>query len=418
MKWFALACVILASIFQLFFPLQLGLSNNGDFSKVSGYYKLAPTAGWGVHESEYYLPGYAFSDRNSYRSGLLSSEHVFTWPAVKLSRLIFGKQSFSLLTLAAVKLIWYWSASAALLFALQSSWPVIVLAALVASDASLLTCLPGFYMDSAALLFTLSLVASLLWCHRGVTLAALPAAVSATGLTLSKAQHAPLAFLFALALCWLAWRHRRGLLLLPAAFFGLLGGFMFRETPEHYAAIPVFTLTFYRIAPTGDGMGLPPQYARYAGMHAYSPGSPMEDPAWSREFLQHTSLSRIALWYTTHPAFVLKTLWLAWRTHAGVQPDPGLGWRQPGHGHAPRAQTGGFRPWSFLRLLTTPLAFLALLWVRRQPILYLLAAAALSEFAIATLADALETARHLYLFQIFTDLLAVTATYFRLSARP
>jgi hypothetical protein len=418
MKWIALAWVMIASIFQLFFPLRLGLSNNGDFSKVSGYYKLAPTAGWGVYESEYYLPEYAFSDRNSYRSGLTSSEHIFAWPAVKISRLIFGKQSFSLLTLAAVKLIWYWLASAALLFALQSNWPALVLAALLTSDASLLTYLPGFYMDSAALLFTLSLVASLLWCHRGVKLAALPAAVSAAGLVFSKSQHAPLAFLFALALCWVAWRWRHRSLLLLAAGFCFLGTYMLRQTTDQYAAIPAFTFTFYRIAPTGDLMGLPPQYARYTGMHAYSAGSPVEDPNWSREFLQHTSLSRIARWYAAHPDFVLKTLWLAWRAHAGIQPDAGLGWRLAGQGHAARAQTGGFRPWSYLRIITTPLAFLALIWVRRQPILYLLAGAALCEFSVATLADALETARHLYLFQIFTDLLAVAATYFRLSAKP
>lgn len=405
LKWLALAWVMAASIWQLVIPLQLGLSNNGDYSKVSGYYKLAPVQGWGIHESEYYLPDYEFNDRHLYRSNLTSSEHLFAWPAVKLSRLLYGKHRFLLLAVAMVKLVWYWGASAAILFALQAYWPALVLAALLLSDASLLTYLPGFYMDSAALLFALSLAGSLLWYPRGKPLAI----VSALGLILSKSQHAPLAFIFAAALLLMAWRCKQKRFALMALLFLIPGVGMLRETTAQYAAVPVFTLTFYRIAPTGDRMGLPSEYDKYIGMHAYSEGSPIEDPSWSKEFLKHVSLSKIAYWYATHPGQAIRILGQEWWKHAGVQPDPGLGWHKPGRGEPARSQAGGMKVWSAIRGVTTYVGFLSLLVMRRRPLLYLFAVAAGTEFAVSTLADTLETARHLYLFQIFADLLAVLA---------
>ncbi|MCX6612726.1 MAG: hypothetical protein NTW74_17985, partial [Acidobacteria bacterium] len=385
--------IVAATSWQIFGRPVLGISNNGDYSKVSGYYKLAPVVGWGVGESEFYVPDYEFADRHFYASALTSSEHVFAWPAVKLSRLLFGKQSFSLLMVGAVKLLWLWVAAWWVLWALARSgnWPGLLLATLWLADASTICYLPGFYMDSAALLFTISLAASLLWWGRGYSWAALPAVVSAVGVLMSKSQHAPLAFVFALAALVVAWRHRW--VVAVALLFGLLGYGMLRETTSQYAAVPVFTLTFHRIAATGDRMGLDESYRKYEGMHAYSPGSPIEDRAWGEEFLKRVSLEKIARWYLTHPLATAGYLIEDWRRFAGVQPDAGLGWRRREDGFAARSQAGGLtvwkwlRPWGVVGVILAPV----LAWRRRAfwgvGLCVVLCGV---EFGVASLGDTLE----------------------------
>lgn len=407
--WLILAA---ATSWQIFGRPVLGISNNGDYSKVSGYYKLAPVVGWGVGESEYYVPDYEFADRHSYASALTSSEHVFAWPAVKLSRLLFGKRKFSLLMVGAVKLLWLWVAAWWVLwgFVQMRNWPGLVLATLWLADASTICYLPGFYMDSAALLFTITLAASLLWWGRGYPWAALPSVVSAVGVLMSKSQHAPLAFVFAVATLGVAWWCRRWWVVVAALLFGLLGYRMLRETTSQYAAVPVFTLTFHRIAATGDRMGLDESYRKYEGLHAYSPGSPIEDRAWGEEFLKRVSLGKIARWYLMHPLATAGYLIEDWRRFAGVQPDAGLGWRRREDGFAARSQAGGLtvwkwlRPWGVLGVILAPV----LAWRRRAfwavGLCVLLCGV---EFGVASLGDTLETARHLFLFQVFADLLGI-----------
>jgi hypothetical protein len=407
-----------ATGWQVLGPEPLGIANNGDYSKVSGYYKLAPAVGWGVGESEFYLTDYRFEDRNFYASGLSSSEHFFAWPAVKLSRLWFGKTKFDLRMVGAVKLLWLWGAAAALVWGLAQAryWVALALATLWLSDASTICYLPGFYMDSAALLFAIGLGAASLWWGLGTRWAAVPAIVSAAGLVMSKSQHAPLAFLFALAALGLAWRLRRRWALGVALLFGLLGYGMLRETTSQYAAVPVFTLTFSRIAATGDLLGLDASYQRYVGLHAYSPGSPIEDRQWCEEFLKHVSLGRIAGWYATHPRETLQYLLYDWRRYVGIQPDAGLGWRRQEDGFAARSQAGGLRLLQSLRAATAPwaslLALLApvLAWGRPGfwPLLLCLSLAGM-ELGVASLGDMLETARHLYLFQVLIDGLAIAS---------
>lgn len=158
---------------------------------------------------------------------------------------------------------------------------------------------------------------------------------------MSKSQHAPLAFVFAVAALGVAWWFERRWVVVVALLFGLLGYRMLRETTSQYAAVPVFTLTFHRIATTGDRMGLDESYRKYEGMHAYSPGSPIEDRAWGEEFLKRVSLGKIAGWYLMHPLSTAGYLIEDWRRFAGVQPDAGLGWRRREDGFAARSQAGG-----------------------------------------------------------------------------
>jgi hypothetical protein len=408
--------VALAAIWQLFGVPPLGIANNGDYSKVSGYYRLGPVVGWCVGESEFYLTDYEFADRFAYRSGLSSSEHFFIWPAVKLSRLLHSKQHFDLRVIAGVKLVWLLGAAAAILTlaARRQRWLVMAGAALWFADASTLCYLPGFYMDTAALLFAASLVAAGGWWLAGVSWAIVPAVGSALGIIMSKSQHAPLALVFAVAALALAVQRRQWAWVVVAGMLGGGGWWVTRETTAAYAAVPVFTLTFYRIGATGDHLGLDARYDDYWGKHAYSEGSPIEDARWRESFLRDMSLGRIAWWYATHPVATAGYLLEDLRRYGGIQPDAGLGWRRAADHPTPRSQTGGVTIWQKLRAWLGPwsvvLALVGTLAHWRTPQRYAFALGAvllLGCWAIASLADALETARHLYLFQVFADALLI-----------
>jgi len=416
-----LACwvaIVVVTGWQIFGAAPIGISNNGDFSKVSGFYNLAPTVGWGVGESDFYLDEYSFDGRNVYHSGLITSEHLFVWPAVKLSRLWFGKRSFNVRMVAAVKLIWFWAAAGFLIWGLSraGNWMALGLVTIWLMDASTICYLPSFYMDAAALLFAVSLGASLLWWVQGWHWAVVPVCVSAVGMITSKSQHAPLAFVFAIAALGVAWKIRRMRVhgLLVAALFVVLGVWMIRSTPRDYSAIPVFTLTFSRIALSGDLLGLDDSYRKYIGMHAYSEGSPIEQRDFRDLLLSKVSLGTVAGWYARHPGYVVGYLVEDWRRYAGIQPDAGLGWRRQVDGYAAQSQAGGVTAWKFLRESTAPWGtavglFAPLLAWRKKcfwpVVLGVILAGA--EFGISSLADMLATGRHLFLFQVLTDGLIV-----------
>lgn len=399
---------------QLFFAPFLGIANNGDYSKVSGYYRLAPVVGWGVGESEFYLTEYEFAERHGYESGLTSSEHVFVWPAVQLSRMFRGKEQFSLLAVAVVKLVFLAGCGGAILLwlAARGNWLGVVLVTLWLADGSTLCYLPGFYMDAAAMLFAVGLAASCLWWE-GTQWAVLGTVLCGLGMVMSKSQHAPLAAVLVVGALVMAARKREVGALLVAVVLGAFGYRMLTETTQEYAAVPAFTLMFTRVAPAGDWLGLPEEYHKYLGKHAYSEGSPIEDRKWREEFSRRVSLGRIGRWYVEHPVATAGFLWEDARRFAGVQPDAGLGWRRKEDGFAPRSQEGGFGVWKRMRLWLTPLGLVALWLFRREWRMWMGAGLAAVSFAVASLADALETARHLYLFQVFADGLAIAAvSYF------
>ncbi len=414
-----------SAAWQLFAPPVLGVANNGDYPKVAGYYSLAPAAGWGPGEYAYFATDYRFSPANLWRSEQLSSEHLFVWPAVKLSRLFYSKTKFSIHALTLVHLLVYLLVAWALLCGLARlpahfSIPACLLTALALSDTAYVGYLASFYMDCAAMLGTVALAACLLYSVRH-PLTAIAFTAAAGVLVFSKSQHAPLAMpLFCFAAFW-AWRNRgwaRVAWFAAALATGGAGVYMLTSLDRSYRAAPLFSMIFYRIGNSSTDLaadfaelGVGQDYARYRGMHCYSPGSPVEDRAWRDEFLARTNLGKLAIFYVRHPiraaAFVWEDLgYAAWR-----HPDPILGIRRAEDGYPPNARAGGMTIWNAARTTLQrlfPASVLILIAASLLvPRLRLAACCGALALAVATLGDTLETARHLYVFHILCDALAV-----------
>lgn len=169
-------------------------------------------------------------------------------------------------------------------------------------------------------------------------------------------------------------------------------------------------------------LGLDEDDARYSGMDAYMPGNPMLDEKYRIRFCARTSYWKAAEFYLRHPARAIEILLSDLRIEA---PQRRLYSNFPkSYGQPPYAQTKRFSTWSSLRIwlfhlwpghivvwyapvmLSVPFMAIyeksrfrsSLLWTTLA-----VAVAGVGEFGVASLADGGETARHLWMFHVFTD---------------
>lgn len=426
-----LAAVLTA--LQIFWPAPTGLANNGDFSKVAGYYDLAPVTGT-ADEYKRFVADFVFSPRNHWSSRIFSSEHLFAWPAVHLGRALFSRDRFDVRALGAAHLLWLLLAfaGAALLFRtlppIQASC-LALFTLFVFTDSAYASSLNTFYTDTATMLFALStvvaaLLATLSPTRRLTWVACL--AVSGVLLILSKMQHSvfgiPLCFLAAVNAIRSAGRIRIAWIATALLSLGAMI-FMSRASDPLYQTQPLFTTIFCKIAgsspdPVRDlaELGLGPEYLPFRGLYVYHPKSPAGDPAWRDTFLRKTGFGKVALFYLHHPSLAARFVWQDLKEFGGRNPDPGLfheTW--PGFGlwrHARNALFAWF-PAHILVLFALSLGFCAACCV--SPVLrarypawlcfLTVVSMALLALAVATLADAADTARHLFLFYVLTDLM-------------
>ena len=408
----ALAWIAACGIWQLFVPPVSGIANNGDYSKVTGYYKLAPTVGWGPGEYTYFLTGYRFDPANEWRSGISTSAHLFVWPAVKLSRLLYSKRFFHIHALTLL----HFSVYLVLCWAMLRRLPIaaMFLAAFVLSDSAYLSYLPSFYMDTTALLALLGAAAALLLSPDRL---AAPLAFTAAALILiaSKAQHAPLGLALAGIAAAAAFRfERRWLWAASAALVALASIAMLNATTPSYRAAPLFSVIFWKLQPDATDLqelGLSAEDLKYRGMHCYSPGSPTEDANWRDAFLARTGFAKLAGFYLRHPVRTLGCVWRDLVDSAWRHPDPVLGTRRQEDGFAPGTRSGGLAIWSGFRstVLHAFPALLVFVLIASLMVGEIRPAAAIACVAlgVATLLDTLETARHLFLFHVACDALFV-----------
>jgi hypothetical protein len=258
-------------------------------------------------------------------------------------------------------------------------------------------------------------------------------AVAALFFITSKAQHGMWAFLPAAFAILANWRRastaRRvfgiglGFLLLAASFL------TFYIFPTNYHAQPLFDLVFMKLVhPQSmrqdlEELGLPEDYSRYAGMSAWSPGSPMGDPRWDEQFYRRVR-PHVLKFYVAHPDRVLAIIEYDIGTQAPhLRPPLQANYREE-DGYPPFTLTRHFCSWSDLRtklFLAWP-GHIVLWWglfslsagvllmkacsakhKQMAGIALGIAILGVGEFCFASLIDALETPRHLLLFHAVTD---------------
>jgi len=435
--WLTLCAAIL--VWKLFLPGFVGMADNGDFGKVAGPLCLASAEP--EHEN-FFHPLYLRAKANCFQTHVVSSEFVLAKLASTLDRTFGDPARFDIRWLGAVHAIlflgFYYSVVTLLRpIAAVARFALSLLALWIFADIGLLAYFNSFYTDTAAALgglATAALAVHLLAAKKIAPGALLLFGMAAVLLITSKSQHGLLGPIPAALACLIGWRaaDRRtrvtawpvGAALLAASVW------MVTATPAWYKSQARFNLVFFKIAkdspsPVADlaELGLDPEDARYIGLDSYVRGGPMEDPAWAERFGARCTDGRVIRFYLRHPVRTLAILRTDLDGQAWQRRVPGLanfarrsgrpdGTMAMGLGSWSALCTWASRKWPALMvlwLLLSPVA--AFLFQRRDAALHralawtMLAVSLMAsgEFAIASLADAIETPRHLLLFHVYSD---------------
>jgi hypothetical protein len=429
-------CVIIAAAgligWQLFIPPVTGLANNGDFHKVLGAFSLASLV-----DDEYRFASqkFTFSPAHYVAFGFYSTEQVLAVMAIGINRLFSNDGRFDIRFIGFVHGALYVLALWLVLPLLRygSFWRRLTCVALIVflfCDAFYVIQLNSFYMDTAAIVFfflTAVLLARwLAWGRRADLTGFL---ICAALMIASKAQHAPIGFVFA---ALLAMGPAAGLPRIPIAARAYLSIALvalsllsLKATPWFYTADPIFSTVFYSILPHSKdpaaelrSLGLDESMVKYIGKFAYSEGSPTSDRDWDRDFLSKVSYGKLGWYLAQHPALTYNLL-IEGLGVAGRQ-RPAMGNFDRSTGRPEFSETQAFATWSTLKRKMFEqhggryLTYVTLLgmalgawWIRaRAPAARAacaLAAIMLGEMFVSILADPLDQVRHSLVFAALTD---------------
>lgn len=435
---------------QLFVRPIIGLADNGDFPKALAPYSLCDPDNQ-RDLFAYAYPGFIVSPACRWEPDLPSTELL----VVRLAKMFArweGQRSFSVTRIGSIHLAILAAAWIILLWGLHESapWlrfglpPAIIL---VFSDVGYVAYLNSVYMDAASLVFLLLTAACAgTWVLRPRPWVAEALGVAGVLMALSKTQHAITSYFLAGAIAGFAvevFRRRTGhkrtgwLLAAAAAATAIAATITVALTPKDYKVEPLYSVIFSRMNPLlADRsralaeLGLPEADRKYFGTHAYSESSPVLNTEWRAQFNGEIQYRRLLTYYLRHPRLTLHMLEGA--THEelpGIRPG-NLGNYLRKDGFPPGTLAQEFGWWTHLRawliwkfpihiFLFYPAMWLIAVvccfrptWAARwpmYPMVMALSAAGVLEFLFAVLLDGTETARHLFLFHVITELLILCA---------
>jgi hypothetical protein len=424
---------------QLFLRPITGLADNGDFPKVLGQLDIcsnAPEPRW----FKYVNSPYSIGPECDWDSQLISSEAILA-EGIKQSAELRGKQSFSIQWAGGAHLAIVLGAFAILLWGLRESPPLVryslpPLAIFIFSDVAYVSYLNSFYMDAASFVFLLLTIALAVaaflrprwWVEMALGLAAVL-------LVTSKTQHAILGIPLALLAVYAGRRNRRWFVSAIVTLAATIA--MFALTTAEYKAYPLNNLIFYRLlpestdrAPLISALGLSHDDLLLEGTHSYSPNAPVQDPKWRDAFVKRESFGKIALYYLHNPSVPLQMLFHDLRDSAPWIRSAELGNYRRKDGFAPGTLARRFAWWSDVRawamrvfpeyvvLLYAFAGIFSLACCFRKslaarwplyPLVLMLVVSGVVEFCFSSLADCLETERHLFIFQVITEMVILFA---------
>jgi len=444
--WEVLCFVILSLLvsYQIFVPPVTGLANNSDFVYVLGKLSICPADR--EKQDKIYLVTDYFVDALSctWESGLTTIETPLVRAAKYLSSPFTGRKNFDLRALAAVHLLLMLTAFGILLSLTRRAGSAIrfgipALFILIFTDIAYTCYLNSVYLDAPAYLFLLvttgvAVAASINHRSQKVLGAYL---LFGLALVFSKSQHAVLGFIFAALAVVFALRSAKRIVRIEWAAIAVLlcvtAATMLSRTPAHYRLFALYNVIFSRLAPHNDmpwdvlqELGLGDQELKYVDSHAYIPGAPVYDDRWSDDFLRRTNFRKLIEYYIHHPDVALKEMNRDLMTAAPVLRPKDMANFRSKDGYPPGTMATRFSLWSNLRstmlaeypyhILLIYLApwFIGLAsWKWRRlyspvlPVTLALSAAGILEFAMSALTDALDNSRHLFLFQVITEVMVL-----------
>lgn len=441
----SLAAAALAA--QLLVLPIVGLANEGDFGRVmapAGFRYAAPVRNETFYG--YVVRTFAIVPPAS-SGGYRTSEILFARTARLLNELLVSRTTFDLRVLGAVHL-------AALLLALglliratrdlapAAQWMAAGLLVLVFTDVGYAAAFNSFYPQTASLLF---LLLTLGVAAEGIHLGRLRGAglaayfLCAALFVCSKPQEAIHAPLLALWGAWLAGVRPRRPWRSAAVWLGAallaVAAWYYRQTPRAEVRYVGLFHTYFRelLAHSPDAaadmreLGIPADLRRYAGTHAYMPGSPIADPSFQARFLEVYGFRALIGFYLRHPSRLVDRMTRAAPAAFDLRPSY-LGNFEKAAGVPPGTRSRRFAVWSDGRaslrghalvwlgllfganLLAATLAFRPAsprgrLFLSALVVCLLMA---IAEFLVCSLADALDDlGRHLYVFDALCDLVLV-----------
>ena len=460
----AILLFTLAIWFRAFWPVPIGLPDNGDFPKVLGRINVWPVKGQEDQKFDYLVTDYIIDPDHHWNSHLPTLEFPLARLAKVIARFTLPQGHFDLRILGAIHALILITAVWFLLRTLRNTgWiPSFLLAIatiLIFTDAEYLELLNSAFMDASAitlliLLFSLGLtITKTLSTPRwGLIIAFNLCAVlflstklqhqfSAVPLTLFcfyfalKAQSQKLKF------AWFS-----GIVLVVGTSL-----WMIRHKLPDYQADSGFSLVFLKLLPLSKSpqqslteLGRPESDIRYLGMHTWSPGSPMSDNEYRDRFWHDVSTSKVMKFYWKHPDILCTILWrdlLKSGSDIPVSEVPvGLeqktvrvygAFRKSDHPQ-PGLRPHMLNPWSDLRRFLAfkiPILIPALYAVciavglykicwrptpantRQWPLLLLMAVIGVMSYLAGSLGDATDTSRHIIAYQAATDLMILFLLY-------
>lgn len=435
---------------ELFLPPALGVADNNDFPKLIGRYCLGPASPTSYPLFEYVAFSYRYDARYCWNSGLISSA---VWPlavARFIAWLVLPPSRFDLRLMGTVYAVLFLTAfylvqRLARSLSLRARLLLPAAFLLVFGGAAYAPYFNSFYFDTAAYVFLL--FASIALCQ----VALLPevrlwryllALCACLLFATAKTQHAPLALLM-IPVFWMSF----GRTIFPSRIWRLVATFalafataeMF-AVPSYYRSIALYNALFYQclphsVDPAGDlaSLGLDPAMARYSGQHAFLPSSPMNNPREVDRFSRQFSTANLAHYYLSHPRMTAQVFKYVLAEGSLQRARMKVGPREYRLGNYPRdaarppeaqshfldfwsqwkAALFGNRPAAYLAYIAMLFAALWTLVLRRATPLRLplavlasILSAMVALSAAAVLFDAVDTGRHLFLFNTLLDMTA------------
>lgn len=430
--------------FQILIPPVVGLADEGDFAKMSQRFYLGPDNHSNEDAFFYFHRRYIYDPQlYHWNAEIFSSELGLIHLATALNDLISKDQSFDIRVLGVLHAAIFLAAFGLFLPMLRGLPRIVRLglplfAIFVFADVSYVSYFNSFLTDPAAFLFLACAIALGLRLTSGITLTRLALfAAAAILLIVSKPQHSFAGIPLALFLLWASLRLRLTVQRIAAMALTLLLlaaiPWTIRKMPRHYSGDPLFSMSFYKIPGVSHDavrdlrdLGLGERYDRYIGHHAYEKDNPVDDNAWREQFLRDMSYGRLCRFYLRHPGRALAIIARDLRETAPAIRPPNVGNFERQEGYPPMSKSRAFALWSdrkgrYLKrhpfhiviyyaaglLLATIVAVRQ--WRRGAvPVVPGLCVTVLLmgviEFLVASLADALDTERHLFLFHAATDI--------------
>ncbi len=434
------AAAVLTALLMV--PPIVGLADNGDFDRVMSPAGLAPESP--RREDRFYgwmQPRFVHAPRAADLSGYRTSEAFLVEAAAGASRLLQNGPVFDIRFLGALHAAFLLLAFGLLVAACGGlSAPAQACAAALLvfffTDPGYVAAFQSLYSQTASLLFLLLTAGVAARAIRRGTLggAALWAYfLSAALFVCSKPQESVQALLlapFGVRLAWTGSRRSRTAAILLALALGGLAWRYYRSAERGIGWVTRYNMLFLELLPSSPNperdlaeLGLDPSLARFAGVSAWTPDSPVRDPAIRKFFDARSGEPSPRMLYVRHPARLAAILASTAESSYALQPHE-LGNFARESGAPPLAKARG--AWSDLRRRLSGVTWLLLflggtlvacaVTYRRathrgrltREGLVLLVAMAAGAFVVVAVGDArIETERHLYIFQAVCDLILV-----------